>query len=666
LGELEKEKSLIMSSNLFSEALHLIFLNISVILFIYFLGLVILSCAKDLPHNKYFKLFLVLLLGFSFPLLAYSIVCTRGITINLLVIIFSLIIAWKYIDLSKFLVNIRLLLNDPKQILREILLCMAVVFSFLLWQLFQNDFFNPDIITFNDHDYTNYITVAHSISLGVENMNAFSAPFYEKLRFSPSMYHYFDIWGLAMIMDILNTNGMYVILYIYTPLIILFCFSGLIAVYNSIDENFNFFKGLIVFSICFFSTSLFELIYYHYFSDRPSFGEIVGVLNFMSFKHFPLLLLFCLSAITWFHGNKSTSFSILLLLPLVNVVMLPVILFSFPFLVFYKYYQKRKLSYNLLILYLSAFLSILLFYYFSKTGFDPSDVDPISLFKIYLNKIGFQLWVKRFISITFVNIFLLLLVLLPLMFFFGWKVWNMLRGENGTFLVGTFLVLLCGLCFSAVFQSSLFEDSQFYSMTRAGILPVMIAVIIASGAVTLIRKRTVSLFASFALIGLSIFLSYEKPVYSQKYSRSFIHSLRQEMKGMPALGVNLKQVDYSSYYLGHHINPFVFNIESRCLSLVKGNHHTVDVNIHDIDRLEKYGLSSIGLQKLENSPLNVFRKGIPGYNSISLEQIQTEFIKKFNVKYLFTFSYAPISPEIDKIKRKELIDPVSKTRILFF
>jgi len=219
--------------------------------------------SKNIPA----KVFLKLIGGVLFWIIATAIYATSFKTINILAF-FSLLFLWKKegIPLSK--IQLRNLLPSISEV-KYFVLCLLVLCLFVGVQFYRNDYFNSNFVYFANPDFSFYLTVAEYLqTTGIERLN----PWYELNELSKIQaiepYHYGDIWLASAMLQWSQIAPLKMFLYVLIPVISTISFTALYAFHNIHSLKSNKFLNIF---ICYFM--LFSV------GGIPFFREAFGFTN---------------------------------------------------------------------------------------------------------------------------------------------------------------------------------------------------------------------------------------------------------------------------------------------------------------------------------------------------------------------------------------------------
>ncbi len=561
------------------------------------------------------KFFLKLVLGFFLFTSGYAVFYTSGRSIlSLAVIFFAALAVWNRLQGRRVTKASFTLEWKPWAE------CLAVCLVLCVIQLFRNDYFNADIVYTGFIDFGIYSTVTEYLKItGVE----VSSPWYPLFDVSADglvkPYHYMDLWGKGLLLDISGKSPVDDHIYSWVPLVGAMFFPGLKSVFNTVYRG-NAWPG-IAFS------AAFSALFVHMYIDGVRWSDAFGWNLFLFPKILPFSFglamwsLCCLWEVDWL---DVFALSVIMLS---NILLAPVIGLAFFLFYLLRYVLVRDRG-DLYKIALLAATAVLIFLFYQVWGTFKSSSDTTSP----LGPEGYAFWFIKLLAASQVKYYLFFS---PVIAVFALAVagWLPARFEERMVMFAFLAVSFSGSIVHAVFNDNV-ETFQFTGMTHAPGIQVfaLVALAILLNSHSTGRRKWIIGFLA-VVIGLQLaFGAFQslKSIHSRfnSYSVEFIEHTKRVLEGKNRIGV---AVIYPPRSITYSADP---RICYACNFLKKiGNHYwTNQISIpEDMNHLpypeRKTAIALSPFYRFKEQ----MRQNDPAY---SFEKAQMEFINRYEVDFL--------------------------------
>lgn len=595
-----------------------------IFLIIYLIGAFAQLVLKIDMYNKdcNYKIFLKLTIGMFIVVMSYSIFITRGITISWLYFFIPLII-FKYKGNSKFY-NVQNIINFDRRSALEILLILTILFITSAYSI-SNNLFD---ISFIPYDPDRVILADTAKFMNFTGVETFQLNYIYPELTSPNPYHYFDMWFNAFIASIFKINFTYSSQLIEAPLIGIITYIGLRSIGEKILSNkliiiilcINtlFFNNIIKFSLS-DGIPLLAYVYDYYYLTVFDYTKF--------FTTYLLLIWFVLGVI---YNSDRISFCSLILLPITNIMMAPVVMGAMIILGIMNQYNVRKYLLKLII---SLTLVACFYMLFQKNN--PRDFTFTLEFLIQsvLTIEFLHSFSRKIIGSSILVLYLIIPYLLILLYYKKLAI-NIFKNNKYKEIFYFFFLFNCAGMISWGILSSELEAHQIYERISSVTLNLIIFITL-----LYLFKYSKSLKLIVALIfvvGISqslIKYHTNKKNNIKRYDTLYLEKIKNHQFELNSVGL---------YFL--HKEKYV---GLRSILARMGEYtSTLDINTFPVNAsIFDFELNSIKKQKDKEIRL---MSSLPFYKFISDEKSKNEFAdydtsyykfaRKYNVNYIITDS----------------------------
>ncbi|MCD9016898.1 hypothetical protein [Parachryseolinea silvisoli] len=254
--------------------------------------------------------------GYLLVLIVYAVVCTGGVTVNL---VFVPILALAFWEVRKNRATIAPVVRPARSVVGSALAALVLLFAWSWWTLYTD--LHDIMADYGYADYVLYSRISHMIGVaGYENgfnfLNTYDATYH-----GAEPYHYFDLWGGSVVATIFSLNHYLTLKLVVYPLFFWFIFLGYGAQVHRPDTPWRSFFVLIL--LLFISGVYFHFYRYHPFLQSLAslqFNVLTPTINKLSYFY-----VFLLSALLLYrHGQTNLALLCLCSLPVANIVSFPV------------------------------------------------------------------------------------------------------------------------------------------------------------------------------------------------------------------------------------------------------------------------------------------------------------------------------------------------------
>ncbi len=600
------------------------------------------------------KPILEIILGFIVFISIFAIIVSVGKTILLL---FLILLFLQYLSLN-IRPNLKLLYQLNKNDIFSVLLLFSFYLFYVGVQLYRHDYFNSEYLYLGWGDYGFYSDLAEQLNIsGIERSDNWHQYFTtSKIAFSsfPSPYHYFEIWTQATMLRISKTNGIFVFIYILTPLLLTFVSGSFIILLNAITLKLSKLRLFIL---------IISILFFPFFIGKIPFlygGWADNVL--ISPRNFLFYILFILFIVFNKTEYNSASLFFLGLIGYINILYLPIIsvLLMFTFLIQFLHFRNTKKG--LYAFFIAFFLSIssFIFYFiiFKSEGAFKFEFNQLNPFIEYLEK-----GLHYFFRLQLARIWFFYFPLTLCIFYFIFnsikmKQINVWRLE--IIFVSTTILLVS--LFFASFVPHL-EHGTFAGI----VLNPLLSVLSFLGVVFLIQNLNLK------LVKVNLFLFYVQLFYSffysllnlqstefigNKYSKAFLSDLSTlSIKNKIGIFIADKTAFYKSPFacksnLSWHTS--IFDVLGNGFSQVSLSAiiYSDSIPYQEV----KYQVAQLPIYKFANFELS-------RNTQIKRENIELNFIDEYNIEYCIVEKYGIIPPYLKTNIKSILEDEYSGIKV---
>lgn len=609
----------------------LIYLSlILLILFIYLAGSACYTVSSISIQEVFMRVSYKLISGLLLSVSIYSVIITKFATINLVVLAVTVFLLVTGFTTKQFAEKQLQLKAELKPLL--LIVSTAVFFSLLMqWS---TSYFSSAQFKFPFIDYSFYSMVSAKLnSVKVESNIAYYNDF-GFIQKNALPYHYFELWINSMMLFFTSLPAMKLYVYVIIPLLGALGFSSLTA-FSAYFRK----PGLLTYLfIIFLLTYTVSFPPFHYAGPHPE-----NIFYYQ--KHWSAIVVLPVAYLLYKQGWKNHAFALALLLPVFNIVFLPIM--GIVFLVLFLALNKEDKW--LMVKYGAFIVGYILVFYFilNKPENLKNTGDPLVLKK----------YVTDFLTRGFIYAKMLAIYLSPYFALYLFNVYK--KGKS----IDPILFLMLLLAFAGILSSAIFcfyvDSWQFPSIT---LIPSSYFFL-----VLLFNKLdTKKLFywPSVAFIFLmlcgSAYYTFVKRDYTGfTVSRDFLNKVNGYIENHPVnpngcfyiKGFNLAS-DWANPHYYRKANP---------IGMVTQNYSTTCVNVPGDE--QEYRNTNILYRQ---SPIGKFvDASVNGKIATGFNDIQLDFLRKNNVNYVILENNNDIPEHWKPFIRETFVDPYTHMAVLF-
>lgn len=630
--------------------------NILIFLAIFIIGFVGLLPITNSKRRSYSVLFYSLSSGLIIFTTLYSITITKGVTVNVIILLLFGFYFIRSFSLSRLKENLSSLTEFVGNYTFIIINGLLALILSTLIELFRNDFFNPNERFLAYTDFFFYARVAEYLNqYGIENH--LSHLFQIGYSIQPRMYHYFDIWNLALLQRFSLQNMMDTYLFTFVPLCVSIIFVGFIAIFNNICK-YKWWNWIFIFSAVYGLCLL-------PFLDLGFTRNIV-----ISPKVFPAYFTITLSVLLLLKRHYNLFILVLCSLAVMSIPHAPaalsiLILMS---VVFY-YIGERKLVIPSIVWPVITAVLIFAFYIIFSRSDISGEIIPIqvdqskSILRVLKSMVRAAIFSSKLSELP-AGLFAIFLVVI-LNFKYMKK---MLMNHKDLMLTMSYLLMFVITSFGCVALVPLSTD-QFVQISRNTINPLysLITIIVLAILFKKIRSQSkVNFLSIISIVIISAQISYgmyfSMAYYTQRnekdlayVSKDFIDNLSISLQNQNLCGgyIYSETTLLEDQYLNHpnlfQLGVFINYVDNARwltpLHILPEDHKFFEIN--------------------QTSPLNLFIAGKKESGEfVSNQQSQLDFINKYQIGYI-VIDRGVVVPDLLKERiEKIIVDPTSLMRVI--
>ncbi len=620
----------------------------------YILGGIFFNAMKISLEGAYLKLFAHLLCGIFVTVFLYSFIITRGITVNIgLIIPFGILVSMVYKVHDKRERLPDTLAMNYKIILLSVILILLVCgysFSFLLDG-------NTHQLLPPERDKVFYARVADYLNnQGIESnfLNYYGMN-------QPSPFHYFEIWIAAFIEKVSGLNTLLIQELIVNSILFLILYSGALALIN-LYKRITIYDLFICLSIPFFMGIKFFFLPQALLHHIDSFFFLNPILRH---KYFVVSILFLASSILFLKNRNDLALLILLIGCYFNfslIASVPITVIILCFLI--KVDNKIKI----LVAAIMTPAFILLFYHFNNTT--KMMIDNPSLLFLIQDSFSSMANLKIVINNTAKSITEVILIFLPfaLLLFFLLRAERLYSKGLKAILITVFILFILSAFEWSLFNKKLDSIQVFdnISIPLVGITAFIIIALIIAQTKTIFRLTSYIIIAAW---GIACFnktnaqLNVTKEKEINYYSPEYLSAVKSKLLSLNNKGGSLMNVE------GHYTfvsTLFMAYSYKNYLALMKNNinitllQSTMDIDLPDESIYRKQILELQKREVFNNYIIHQKEKN----EFFSEEQSRVDFIKENHLEYIIADNDVEIDSSIQKMTEEAIVDKLSGERFI--
>jgi hypothetical protein len=322
---------------------------ISSLFFVYGAGWIIRSYFFKIKNPvSAFSILCNSVVGLIFVTTIYSIVMTKGSTVNWLVVVLFIIFIFYRAHRKKIKKTEDNISSYRLPVWKYIIIILSINIVFFCYFVYRITDFNQGMFQPYFEDFNYYAKLSQYLTLGYEN-RFFSFNFVSDINTQP--YHYFEIWINALIYKTFGLNALIVYTVSIPMLFDTLIFIALLAIIEFRKKITAWYLGaafviLLLSDITPYITTIF-----------PAFKGWMPLLE--SPKLLPIFLFLFLSIALFLHNRKYEAYYILLILPALNVITIVAIWGTIGTILLVSAIRKQKIEWK----YWTPFLSIVFLYF---------------------------------------------------------------------------------------------------------------------------------------------------------------------------------------------------------------------------------------------------------------------------------------------------------------
>lgn len=474
-------------------------------------------------------------------------------------------------------------------------------------------------------------------------------------------YHYFELWLNALISEATGLLNLSVYYFITSLLITVVLYQCVLAIISTqLKQQLNIRHKALALALIFLGDLFFGLVS----SDKvPSLT--VGYSLYDNYKMLLVFILFALAWLAWKQERFYIAFIVLLIVPLVNYGLMPVILLTVPaFFIIHRWllrspeplpYRNVLLSYVVYAVALTGIQKIFSNQFQGVTTLGAKELiayyDEFAKVKTTLN------YIFNYV-VTFVAI------LLPYLFILWPLKKNGLLNARSGFYILLLMFLAAALVMSATLHF-LIDTSQLFIIT---VNVVMHLFLFCTIPLLLFKVQNGKMFKAIVLVflasGLYMFAQRiaHKGSRIERYSPGFLEKVKQTAGKIHGQGIRYLTPDY--YYSIYNINPNC-NYEGFYLDFFKN-----DVVIHTVtidripDRNELHNFFNYNRDLILKSSFYLNSVAATGIDTTDKEALQLRFIKDNTIDFIVATQNAVIPEKVRALVTEEIVDPLSGEKLM--
>lgn len=631
-------------------------LSIIGIVWFYFIGVLLMKLLKISIPLIQLNTLLSLLIGIVSHVIVFSIFKTHFATLNVILLLILLAVWIEFRKYNKFIPIHRVfkvhLLQLTELALVGLLLYVIKIFLTV----------DPKIYpVFNSgRDDIFYSQMSGFISTyGKENFYIDWVSDVKSLGIVP--YHYFELWLNAFLSEI--TGLLNLLVYTFTTFVIitLLLYKTILAMMEVVLKQKITIKHIITaISLLFMGDIFFGLVHKDTWTTLTG-----GYALFDNFKIILIFIVFVLSWITWKKEYYTISLLLLLISPLLNFGLMPIIMGVVPvfFVVHYRIIktgeeiQYKKILYYYLI-YILLLIGIQKVFSNQFNGLTTLSLKDLINYYNELSK------VKTFLN--YVLIYILDIGMLFLTYFF---ILIPLKQKGLLILKSGFNVLMLLILISSIVLSSLLHFLMDTSQLFTIITNIIAHLLLFAGIPMVLFLIQRNYFYKGLIIMFLIAGGYfwgsrfsQKGAQLDRYSPEFLKQVQKISYKIHGQGIRFLTPDY--YHSTYNINPNC-NFEGYYLSYFKNNLtiHTVSVN-NIPDKKELHDFFNYNKKIILRSSYYLHFVDLNGLQNVSDDSAQYAFVKNNNIDFIVTTKNAVVPENIKKMVIETVEDSTSKETLM--
>jgi len=614
----------------------IIIVVLATVFFVGYLFHLVVKSSKKNPQTL-FSVFANTVIGLVILVSIYSVITTSGKTVSWIYIL--LLFGYGYFLKSSSTPD-----NTPAlsghYLKAGLSLVLISVFFYFIYLSSLLDF---KTLRFTDTfcDWQFYSKTSQYLNLGFESTGQF-----DNIAFggTSTPYHYFEIWIAAFISNVFVVPSQIATSIIMPSLLGCVSFVGLLG----FSEKINFKKGLLVFLLMFLSSVSFFSSFLKRVGISLSIiaGDTSSVVS--SFKLYSYLIFFVFSLHYLLQRNFRLSLICLLFIPVASFIGAPSILPFVSLVIIYMTVRRKEYSENLK---LSVFFAI---YVFSFLCYYLFFWDKLSSNAFIFSQ---DLW-TRLLSM-FNPIFMIICILPFLFFLFSFKRYILIDLSLKRMILISYFIVLFTAIGIVVLTSGYYDGIQFFINIFTPLTTVLISLFV-------LRLKLVAKLSHKILYSLFLFLVTSSLFYSVKFmcfqshkekqDSVFLNKIIHEIGTDDAKPVFCGFIHSKDYYSGNYLRALSkVTMVGEALDSYRNNFLQVGLSDYvALDWLQNGCVEDTNTKKaiLSRIPEGTFYKYVElekkEDNFVSIEQSQINFIKKFNLEYIFIQNDVSISNKLSK------------------
>lgn len=597
---------------------------------------------KGNTTNDYLSVSIKILVGLISIILFFSVFITKGVTINILFLLVGLLfLIGAKVEKADEQVKSTLQKSEIPVILNTIV--VLAFFTTLCFILFNN--FQSKLVATNtspDHYYYSYFATK-MVEFGIEGTNFTLNTSLLNAKQFRLPYHYFDFWMIALFQKLIfNKAGLAQIYsFCFTPFVLTLCWQSLTAVFNLFKNKLSF-------------TDLLIVLFLTMYIAPAEFNFFTGLNLMNASKIYCSVVVMSVSFCYFFQKQIIQGFIFLALLPIMNILALPVVCIAAGcYAMIYLYKKEYKQGAFLSISFFLIGISILFFYTYWGTFGNKVLVNDFNLKQLIFGGLVY--------AVKILGRLLVAISPLLILSFFLREFFRDFYKQHKTVIIISALIIFTGYLMSVALWNIL-DSGQIRSYPANALVGILIISVIA------VLSQQYSLFSSNKKLKIAYISTF---IFSTTCFISISIKTKQVLKETLVSKAFIKEI--SENIQSNNTYGYIYNKERNNTSIWANNPNLVVDNLNFLSLLP-VDLNKVSLSVFLNQdsiPKNFkgftpiindgdLKRFADSLNYTTLNQAQVAFIQKKQIKYLVTSSIDNLPDTIKPYVSKTIQDAYSK------
>jgi len=604
------------------------------------------SATPEDAKFRYADLFKHTVTGLLCWITLYSVVVTKGITVNsILILLAAPFLVKRFKGGSKL--NLRISFGKKES--RGLIMLAFALLLLTGIQFLRYDFFNTHLLNYSLDDYFYYSFIAEKMRiLGIEGKDFHMTSLFDPAHYRYP-YHYFDLWMNAFYQAIAGQNKIGTFLYIFVPFVCLLSFLSILSIYELFRPRLKAYEIGLCFLMAF------------YFGILPFKNGAFYANALLQPRSFPSYLFCSLAFIYLYEKKYEQAIMMLCVIPVMSILGAPGILSAIFLMGLYFLFTKRSriawqaFGYSLFVL-----IALLLFYkvFGNLLG---NAVTGKPAWKEYFKAFLLQLFRENLLRVWFFYIPFLLLIAANFK-----EARAEVKSRPVPYLFFA-LIFLVTVVFCAASNFNL--DAGTILLFPCGAIITILATVMIALSIDKIREKSF-----FAVKCLALFVFLVQVVYSfaagfrneysfayYKIDKKFItdaeSKIRNGDRGAYLYSAGTMDMNTWTY------NPHVCHV-LHFVGLINRNFDYVSLS----SPLDMKGIETktiIPISVIRDGDFNIYASKAKT-DTAAVALLQSSFIRESKIGFLVVDTNTPIPREIADLVRSEVDNSTGGYKILFF